>query len=139
MFFKNHYFELLSSEKVTYKFCRTNNILSIVLICLLFFLQITSHAEFEAQRQTIYLYFEFPIPKIKFASFSFLVHHYLCFKSHNPNIMPKKFLPSSNSRLLVIKRVISLSPNVTLWHGKDLRYQCFIEMQYIIASFSHNH
>ena len=53
--------------------------------------------------------------------------------------MPKKFLPSSNSRLLVIKRVISLSPNVTLWHGKDLRYQCFIEMQYIIASFSHNH
>ena len=52
--------------------------------------------------------------------------------------MPKKVLPSSNSRLLVIKRVISLSPNVTLWHGKDLRYQCFIEMQYIIASFSHN-
>ena len=53
--------------------------------------------------------------------------------------MPKKFLPSSNSRLLVIKRVISLSPNVTLWHGKDLRYQCFIEMQYIIALFSNNH
>ena len=53
--------------------------------------------------------------------------------------MPKKFLPSSNARLLVIKRVISLSPNVTLWHGKDLRYQCFIEMQYIIALFSNNH
>ena len=48
-------------------------------------------------------------------------------------------MPSSNARFLVIKRVISLSPNVTLWHGKDLRYQCFIEMQYIIASFSHNH